>query len=45
VLSGSKREIDDRTTRVFQHFAELESIRKDIGGIFMAIRSALMKIG
>src|SRR3984957_16990959 len=45
VLSGSKREIDERTTRVFQHFAELESIRKDIGGIFMAIRSALMKIG
>lgn len=44
-LSASKREIDDRLAQVFEHFASLDSIRKDIGGIFMAIRSALMKVG
>jgi chromosome segregation ATPase len=44
-LSGSKREIDERVSQVFEHFASLDTIRKDIGGIFMAIRSALMKVG
>lgn len=44
-LSTSKREIDERLAQVFEHFAGLDSIRKDIGGIFMAIRSALMKVG
>lgn len=44
-LSQSKREIDRRIAHVFEHFTELESIRKDISGTFMAIRSALMKIG
>jgi predicted nucleic acid-binding Zn-ribbon protein len=44
-LSGSKREIDERVAQVFEHFSRLDSIRKDIGGIFMAIRSALMKVG
>ena len=44
-LSGSKREIDERVAQVFEHFARLDSIRKDIGGIFMSIRSALMKVG
>ncbi len=45
VLSTSKREIDERVAEVFEHFSRLDSIRKDIGGIFMAIRSTLMKIG
>ena len=44
-LSSSKREIDDRVAEVFEHFSRLDSIRKDIGGVFMAIRSALMKVG
>jgi chromosome segregation ATPase len=44
-LSTSKREIDERLAQVFEHFAGLDTIRKDIGGIFMAIRSALMKVG
>jgi hypothetical protein len=44
-LSTSKREIDERLAQVFEHFSKLDSIRKDIGGIFMAIRSALMKVG
>jgi predicted nucleic acid-binding Zn-ribbon protein len=44
-LSNSKREIDERTAELIDHFAKLDSIRKDIGGIFMAIRSTLMKIG
>jgi DNA repair exonuclease SbcCD ATPase subunit len=44
-LSTSKREIDERLAQVFEHFGKLDSIRKDIGGIFMAIRSALMKVG
>jgi hypothetical protein len=44
-LSTSKREIDERLAQVFEHFASLDTIRKDIGGIFMAIRSALMKVG
>jgi DNA repair exonuclease SbcCD ATPase subunit len=44
-LSISKREIDQRLGQVFEHFASLDTIRKDIGGIFMAIRGALMKVG
>ena len=45
MLSESKREIDERIAQVFEHFSKLDSIRKDIAGIFMAIRSTLMKIG
>jgi predicted nucleic acid-binding Zn-ribbon protein len=44
-LSSSKREIDQRLAQVFEHFASLDTIRKDISGVFMAIRSALMKVG
>jgi DNA repair exonuclease SbcCD ATPase subunit len=44
-LATSKREIDERLAQVFEHFASLDTIRKDISGIFMAIRSALMKVG
>lgn len=44
-ISTSKREIDERLAQVFEHFASLDTIRKDIGGIFMSIRSALMKVG
>jgi uncharacterized protein YoxC len=44
-LSTSKREIDERLAQVFEHFGRLDTIRKDIGGIFMTIRSALMKVG
>ena len=44
-LSTSKREIDERLAQVFEHFASLDTIRKDISGIFMSIRSALMKVG
>lgn len=44
-LSASKREIDERLAQVFEHFASLDTIRKDISGIFMSIRSALMKVG
>lgn len=44
-LSNSKREIDERTAQLIDQFAKLDSIRKDIGGIFMSIRSTLMKIG
>jgi chromosome segregation ATPase len=44
-LSTSKHQIDERVAQVFEHFSKLDSIRKDIGGIFMAIRTALMKVG
>ncbi len=44
-LATSKREIDERLSQVFEHFASLDTIRKDISGIFMSIRSALMKVG
>lgn len=44
-LATSKREIDERLAQVFEHFAGLDTIRKDISGIFMSIRSALMKVG
>jgi chromosome segregation ATPase len=45
VLSASKREIDERIGQVFEHFAKLDSIRKDIGGIFTTIRGTLNRIG
>ena len=45
VLSSSKREIDERIAQVFDHFAKLDSIRKDIGGIFTTIRGTLNRIG
>ena len=44
-LSVSKREIDERIGQVFEHFAKLDSIRKDIGGIFTTIRGTLNRIG
>ena len=44
-LSSSKREIDERIAQVFDHFAKLDSIRKDIGGIFTTIRGTLNRIG
>lgn len=44
-LSQRKREIDERIAQVFEHFAKLDSIRKDIGGIFMSVRSTLTKVG
>jgi DNA repair exonuclease SbcCD ATPase subunit len=45
LLSDSKREIDERITQVFDHFAKLDAIRKDIGGIFTTIRGTLNRIG
>jgi hypothetical protein len=45
VLSDGKREIDERIAQVFDHFAKLDSIRKDIGGIFTTIRGTLNRIG
>ena len=44
-LSDSKREIDERITQVFENFAKLDAIRKDIGGIFTTIRGTLNRIG
>lgn len=44
-LSNSKREIDERISQVFDHFAKLDSMRKDIGGIFTTIRGTLNRIG
>ena len=44
-LSDSKREIDERIAQVFEHFAKLDAIRKDIGGIFTTIRNTLNRIG
>ena len=43
-LASSKREIDDRITQVFDHFAKLDAIRKDIGGIFTTIRGTRNRI-
>jgi hypothetical protein len=43
-LSNSKLEIDGRIAEVFEHFSKLDSIRKDIGGIFTAIRGTLNRI-
>ena len=44
-LSKSKREIETRMAQVFDHFTTLDSIRKDIGGIFTTIRNTLNRIG
>ena len=44
-LSRSKHEIDGRIAQVFEHFSTLDSIRKDIGGIFTTIRNTLNRIG
>jgi chromosome segregation ATPase len=44
-LSKSKREIEARMAQVFDHFTTLDSIRKDIGGIFTTIRNTLNRIG
>lgn len=44
-LSRNKREIEERIAQVFENFTTLESIRKDIGGIFTTIRGTLNRIG
>ena len=44
-LSESKHVIDERIAEVFEHFTTLDSIRKDIGGIFTTIRNTLNRIG
>lgn len=44
-LSRSKREIDERIAKVFESFTALDSMRKDIGGIFVTIRNTLNRIG
>ena len=44
-LSKSKLEIEGRIAQVFEHFTTLDSIRKDIGGIFTTIRNTLNRIG
>jgi chromosome segregation ATPase len=44
-LSKSKLEIERRIAQVFEHFTTLDSMRKDIGGIFTAIRNTLNRIG
>ena len=44
-LTNSKREVEDRLARIFDHFNALDSLRKDIGGIFSTIRNSLNRIG
>ena len=44
-LSKSKLEIEGRIAQVFEHFTTLDSIRKDIGGLFTTIRNTLNRIG
>lgn len=44
-LSKSKREVEDRLTRIFDNFNALDALRKDIGGIFSTIRNSLNRIG
>jgi DNA repair exonuclease SbcCD ATPase subunit len=44
-LTKSKREVEDRLTRIFDNFNALDALRKDIGGIFSTIRSSLNRIG
>lgn len=43
-LLQSKVETEERVASVFDHFTKLDSMRKDIGGIFAAIRSSLNRI-
>ena len=44
-IANNKREIDGRMAQIFEHFTKLNSIRKDIGGIFATIRNTLNGIG
>jgi chromosome segregation ATPase len=44
-LNTSKREIEERVAQTFDHFSRLDTIRKDIGGIFTTIRNTLNRIG
>lgn len=44
-LSRSKREIEGRLAQVFDNFTTLDTVRKDIGGIFTTIRNTLNRIG
>jgi chromosome segregation ATPase len=44
-ISNNKLEIDERIAGVFENFQKLDSMRKDIGGIFTSIRTTLNKIG
>lgn len=44
-LALNKLEIDERLARVFEHFQQLDSMRKDIGEIFTSIRGTLNRIG
>jgi chromosome segregation ATPase len=44
-LCKSKREIEERMASVFENFTTLDSLRKDIGGIFATIRGTLNRIG
>ena len=44
-LTKSKREVEDRLTRIFDNFNALDGLRKDIGGIFSTIRNSLNRIG
>jgi DNA repair exonuclease SbcCD ATPase subunit len=44
-LSKHKLEIDAKIAQVFENFTKLDSMRKDIGEIFMSIRSTLNRIG
>lgn len=44
-LANSKREVEDRLTRIFDNFNALDALRKDIGGIFSTIRNSLNRIG
>jgi len=44
-LGTSKREIEERMAQIFDHFNRLDTIRKDIGGIFTTIRNTLNRIG
>ena len=44
-LGTSKREIEERMAQIFDHFTRLDTIRKDIGGIFTTIRNTLNRIG
>lgn len=44
-LTRSKREVEDRLARIFDNFNALDTLRKDIGGIFSTIRNGLNRIG
>lgn len=44
-LTRSKREVEDRLSRIFDNFNALDALRKDIGGIFSTIRNSLNRIG